>query len=282
MAAGQRHRLGGHTQGAKRIACSSILLACSSRWVACSSRLLACSSRLLLTATLKAAAQRVLLSHFRLGFFDVQSPSFPFGNDTLDWSLLDSQKHRDLAAEAAAKSTVLLKNKAKALPLQNSGSIAVVGPWANCFQVRTPTTQRPLLATQRSDRPLGQLLPAAGQRHPPVPRPRRLRRAVLPALVQRLPDVHDADCRRDSEALRRRKSELLAGQQRHLPEGRRLHSRGGVLEPTGEGHIRIPDVSSLRKFLLFIPRYPRSRRTTTRASRRRPSRRRSRPRPQPT
>ena len=69
----------------------------------------------------QAAAQRVLLSHFRLGFYDAHAGDFPFANATLDYSLLNGPAHRTLAREAAAKSTVLLKNKNKALPFPASG-----------------------------------------------------------------------------------------------------------------------------------------------------------------
>lgn len=89
---------------------------------------------------LKAVAQRVLLSHFRLGFYDEHAGDFPFANSTIDWSLINSAKHRALSREAAAKSTVLLKNTAKALPFPSSGgpkTIAVVGPFAACMSTAT-------------------------------------------------------------------------------------------------------------------------------------------------
>lgn len=85
--------------------------------------------------TLKAVAQRVLLSHFRLGFYDAHAADFPFANSTLDYSLLNGPEHRTLAREASAKSTVLLKNKDNVLPFPATGgpkSIAVVGPFAAC------------------------------------------------------------------------------------------------------------------------------------------------------
>ena len=90
-------------------------------------------------STLKAVAKRVLLSHYRLGFYDEHAGDFPFANSTLDWSLVDSPKHRALSREAAAKSTVLLKNTAT-LPFPASGgpkSIAVVGPFAACMSTET-------------------------------------------------------------------------------------------------------------------------------------------------
>lgn len=86
---------------------------------------------------LRAAAERVVLSQMRLGSFDNYSPDFPFRNDSIDQSLLDSPKHRALAREAAAKSTVLLKNINSCLPLPTQGNnapqnLAVIGPFANC------------------------------------------------------------------------------------------------------------------------------------------------------
>ena len=101
---------------------------------------------------LKAIAQRVLLSHFRLGFYDAHATDFPFANSTLDYSMLNGPEHRTLAREAAAKSTVLLKNKDKALPFPATGgprSIAVVGPFAACMSsdpnVRTLLESSPVL-----------------------------------------------------------------------------------------------------------------------------------------
>lgn len=104
-------------------------------------------------ATVRAAGQRVLLSFFKLGFFDMHSASYPWRNASVPWSQLDSAGHRKLAREAAAKSTVVLKNDG-ILPLASSGvgataggaaansaaaargaapaTIAVVGPFAKC------------------------------------------------------------------------------------------------------------------------------------------------------
>ena len=93
-------------------------------------------------ATLKAAAKRLLISHFRLGFYDTHSESFPYRDLLLDnttWAQLDSAAHRAVAREVAAKSTVLLKNQNGTLPLSAAGaprSIAVVGPFAACWPGR--------------------------------------------------------------------------------------------------------------------------------------------------
>ena len=93
-------------------------------------------------ATLKAAAKRLLISHFRLGFYDTHSERFPYRDLLLDnttWAQLDSVAHRAVAREVAAKSTVLLKNQNGMLPLSTTGatkSIAVVGPFAACWPGR--------------------------------------------------------------------------------------------------------------------------------------------------
>lgn len=83
-----------------------------------------------------AAGTRVLETEMRLGFFDQHADDYPFNNASaaLAWDLLDGPAHRALAAEAAAKSTVLLKNKGGFLPFGPSGirSIAVIGPFARC------------------------------------------------------------------------------------------------------------------------------------------------------
>eukprot|EP00051_Salpingoeca_urceolata_P014504 m.184768 g.184768 ORF g.184768 m.184768 type:complete len:823 (-) comp18105_c0_seq3:34-2502(-) len=95
-------------------------------------------------ATIRAAGERVLLSFFRLGFFDQHASDFPFSNASIDWALLDGPAHRALAREAATKSIVLLKNNQGVLPLFMAAekaaarrslvgpTVLVVGPFANC------------------------------------------------------------------------------------------------------------------------------------------------------
>eukprot|EP00662_Eupelagonemidae_sp_cell21_P026884 gene26884-34436_t len=100
-------------------------------------------------ATVRRAGRRVLLSFLRLGFFDQHAADYPFANDTIPWSLLDSDGHRALAREAAAKSTVLLKNTG-VLPVDPSkvSSVAVIGPFAQCDTGVAP--QRPVPASSHA------------------------------------------------------------------------------------------------------------------------------------
>lgn len=94
-------------------------------------------------ATIMAAGTRVLETELRLGFYDIDQPTYPFANASaqLAWSLLDGTAHRALAREAATKTTVLLKNANHTLPLPGPGSrrggrdgprLAVIGPFARC------------------------------------------------------------------------------------------------------------------------------------------------------
>lgn len=88
---------------------------------------------------LNAAVGRGMLTRFRLGEFDTGNGNSanPFAGP-YDESQLDSAAHRALAREAAAKSTVLLRNVGGRLPLIASpASIAVIGPFADCSD-RTP------------------------------------------------------------------------------------------------------------------------------------------------
>ena len=83
-------------------------------------------------ATFAARIQRTLLTLFRVGMFDTHNPANPH-RGPFDESLLDGPQHRALAREAAGKSTVLLENRAQALPLPAlPARVAVLGPFAHC------------------------------------------------------------------------------------------------------------------------------------------------------
>lgn len=81
---------------------------------------------------LNEAVARVLRVRFRLGEFDPKA-AIPYSN--IPMNVIGSQKHIDLALEAAQKSIVLLSNKDNILPLHknNIKTIAVIGPHANVF-----------------------------------------------------------------------------------------------------------------------------------------------------
>ena len=72
------------------------------------------------------ALRRLLMTKMKLGFFDDKTPWDSYNND-----LVESEKHVDLAREAAQKSIVMLKNNG-ILPLRKDlRSLYVVGPHAN-------------------------------------------------------------------------------------------------------------------------------------------------------
>ncbi|KAF8024900.1 hypothetical protein BT93_F1905 [Corymbia citriodora subsp. variegata] len=74
------------------------------------------------------ALYNLFLVRMRLGLFNGDPKNQPFGNIGPDQ--VCSQKHQDLALEAARSGIVLLKNKEKRLPIQRSKcmSLAVIGP----------------------------------------------------------------------------------------------------------------------------------------------------------
>lgn len=74
------------------------------------------------------AVSRNLAAKFRLGLFER-----PYVDPDRAASVTNSQAHRDLAAQAARESIVLLKNEGRLLPLDRSRlhSIAVIGPNAD-------------------------------------------------------------------------------------------------------------------------------------------------------
>ena len=80
-------------------------------------------------AEIDKAVTKLFEARFKLGMFDPQE-EVPYAQ--IPYSVVDSQKHRELAVEAARKSIVLLKNN-NILPLRKDKitSIAVIGPNAN-------------------------------------------------------------------------------------------------------------------------------------------------------
>ncbi|MDR3275969.1 MAG: glycoside hydrolase family 3 C-terminal domain-containing protein [Treponema sp.] len=93
---------------------------------------LACKQGLVTRAAIDAALSRLLRTRFKLGMFDPpeQDPYAKLGRETIG-----SEKHRQLAREAAQKSIVLLKNEGNLLPLDDSAkTITLVGPAAANIQ----------------------------------------------------------------------------------------------------------------------------------------------------
>ncbi|MFX0070684.1 MAG: glycoside hydrolase family 3 protein, partial [Candidatus Hermodarchaeota archaeon] len=72
---------------------------------------------------------RVFTARFKLGMFD-PSELVPYAN--IPYSIVNCQKHQDLALQAARESIVMLKNQNNLLPLEkNLKSIAIIGPNAD-------------------------------------------------------------------------------------------------------------------------------------------------------
>jgi beta-glucosidase len=83
------------------------------------------NERKITMATLDKAVARVLRAKFLLGLFEN-----PYVDPERAAKLTNSQAHRDLAAESARRSIVLLKNEGGLLPLDRNKikSIAIIGP----------------------------------------------------------------------------------------------------------------------------------------------------------
>ncbi len=79
--------------------------------------------------TIDEVLRPLLMTRFRLGLFDPDD-QVPFAN--IKPEVVNSEKHRQLAHEAAAKSIVLLKNKNQSLPLKKAAlkNLLVLGPTA--------------------------------------------------------------------------------------------------------------------------------------------------------
>ncbi|MFW6218640.1 MAG: glycoside hydrolase family 3 C-terminal domain-containing protein [Bacteroidota bacterium] len=77
---------------------------------------------------INTALGRLLRARFQLGMFD-RNDTNPYAK--IQNSVVDCDKHKDLALESALKSIVLLKNKDNILPLKRDYKrIAVIGPYA--------------------------------------------------------------------------------------------------------------------------------------------------------
>lgn len=75
---------------------------------------------------INVAVKRLFTARFRLGMFD---PPEVVKYAQIPYEVLDSEKNKQLAVEAALKSMVLLKNENNLLPLKkNIGTLAVIGP----------------------------------------------------------------------------------------------------------------------------------------------------------
>ena len=89
---------------------------------------LACKKDLVKEETIDQSLTRLLRTRFKLGMFDPPEKD-PYRN--LGREIINCDKHRDLALEAARKSIVLLKNDAGLLPLDDSKkAILLLGPGA--------------------------------------------------------------------------------------------------------------------------------------------------------
>jgi beta-glucosidase len=84
----------------------------------------------LITETeIEVAVKRLFMARFKLGMFDDAS-KVKYAN--IPYQVVNSEKHQQLALEAARKSMVLLKNENNLLPLKKDlGTLAVIGPNAN-------------------------------------------------------------------------------------------------------------------------------------------------------
>lgn len=87
---------------------------------------LAVEKGLITEEEIDVAVKRLFVARFRLGMFD---PPEQVAYANIPYSTVDNSQNRELAAEAARKSIVLLKNDNNTLPLKKDiGTIAVIGP----------------------------------------------------------------------------------------------------------------------------------------------------------
>jgi len=77
--------------------------------------------------------KRLLIAKLKLGMFDEQS-KVPYAS--IPYSIVDCDKHKDLALKVAQESIVLLKNENNFLPLSKSlSTVAVIGPNADNTEI---------------------------------------------------------------------------------------------------------------------------------------------------
>lgn len=79
-------------------------------------------------ADIDRACRLILQAKYKLGLF---KDPFAYCNEQRAQQVILNPKHLQKAREAAGKSFVLLKNKEQLLPLQEKGTLAVIGPLAN-------------------------------------------------------------------------------------------------------------------------------------------------------
>lgn len=89
----------------------------------------ACQDKLVSEEAVRTALTRVLTGRFLLGEFDPPA-DVPWSG--LSPEIIEGQKHRDLAREAARQTLVLLKNEKQTLPLTKRSlkKVAIIGPMA--------------------------------------------------------------------------------------------------------------------------------------------------------
>jgi beta-glucosidase len=82
------------------------------------------------------ACRRILEAKYKLGLFD---DPYRYIDETREKNEIFTATNRQAAREAATKSFVLLKNQGAILPLQKSGTIALIGPLADAAENMTGT-----------------------------------------------------------------------------------------------------------------------------------------------
>ncbi|MDZ7723295.1 MAG: glycoside hydrolase family 3 C-terminal domain-containing protein [candidate division KSB1 bacterium] len=91
------------------------------------------TQNLITEAPINTAVRRLFTARFKLGMFD---PPEQVPYTQIPYSVVNSEKHRQTAEEAARKCMVLLKNADQTLPLsKNLRSLTVIGPNARDIEV---------------------------------------------------------------------------------------------------------------------------------------------------